>query len=346
MSVLGADAFLQPTETIQVAGFVFEEIKLPPFRLQFGGRIEHVSVDIDSSDPDLTSLTSPSQKDQEFWPISLAAGAIYDFAQDWQLTLNLSRSQRAPTAEELFARGPHDATFQFLVGDPNLDLETAYAADLSLRKTAGVVTGTLSGFYYYYDGFIDFTPTADFVDDLRVFIYTPKKADFFGGEAQVDFHFLPLTVTSASEREDSKSVKSVITGETGEAQKNPNDLYLRLRADYVHAEDADSDEPLPRITPLRYGASLNYESEHWEASIEGQRVNRQYRTAEFETSTPGYTFLNASIAYKFQWKKTYNFIYLKGTNLTHEEARDHLSFLKEVLPLAGRSITVGFRTTF
>jgi iron complex outermembrane receptor protein len=37
---------------------------------------------------------------------------------------------------------------------------------------------------------------------------------------------------------------------------------------------------------------------------------------------------------------------VKGTNLTNEEARDHLSFLKEVLPLAGRGITVGCRTTF
>jgi iron complex outermembrane receptor protein len=346
LSILGEDAFLQPTETIQVAGFIFEEIKLNPFRFQFGGRIERQSVEIDSSDPDLTSLTSPNQKNQEFWPISLAAGAIYDFAQDWQVALNLSRSQRAPTAEELFARGPHDATFQFLVGDPNLGLETAYAVDLSLRKTAGVVTGTLSGFYYHYDGFIDFTPTGDFEDGLRVFVYAPKTADFFGGEAQVDFHLLPLTITRMAEQSDPKSVKNVITGSSGEAEKNPNDLYLRVRADYVHAEDADSGEPLPRITPFRYSASINYESERWIASIEGQRVSRQNRVAEFETATPGYTFLNASIGYKFKVGPTYNYVFVRGTNLLDEEARDHLSFLKEVLPLAGRGVIVGMRTTF
>ena len=75
-------------------------------------------------------------------------------------------------------------------------------------------------------------------------------------------------------------------------------------------------------------------------------MNRQNRVAEFETSTPGYTFLNASIGYKFQWGRTYNYLFVRGTNLTDEEARDHLSFLKEVLPLAGRGVTVGFRTTF
>jgi iron complex outermembrane receptor protein len=346
LSILGEEAFLQPSETLAVAGFVFEEVKLRSVRLQFGARVEHQSIDIDSSDPALTSLTSPDQKSQEFWPISGAAGAIYDFAQGWQLALNLTYSQRAPTAEELFARGPHDATFQFIIGDPTLDVETSRNVDLSLRKTAGVITGFISGFYTSYDGFIDFAPTGDFEDGLRVFIYTPKKAQFFGGEARADIHLLPLSITKMSEPEDSKSVKNVITKSEETTQKNPNDLYLRLQGDYVHAEDTETGEPLPRITPLRYSASLNYETEHWTASIEGQRVSRQYRHSEFETSTPGYTFLNVSLGYKFQWGKTYNYLYVRGTNLTDEEARDHLSFLKEVLPLAGRGVTVGFRTTF
>jgi iron complex outermembrane receptor protein len=344
-SVLGEEAFLQPTDTFQAAGFIFEEIKLEPFRFEFGGRIESVHVSIDSSDPNLTSLTSPSQKNQDFLPISLAAGAIHDFAKDWQLSLNLSRSQRAPTTEELFARGPHDATFQFIIGNPKLELETAYAVDVTLRKTAGAVHGSLNGFYYHYDGFIDFTPTGDFEDGLRVFVYTPKKANFFGGEAQVDFHFLPQTLSQPGEPPDSKSVKAVVTGNTGEPQKNPNDLFLRIQADYVRAESADG-EPLPRITPFRYGASLNYESEHWSASVEGQRVNRQNRTAEFETSTSGYTFLNVSLGYKFQWGKTYNYVYLRGLNLTDEEARNHVSFLKEVMPLPGRGVVIGARTSF
>jgi iron complex outermembrane receptor protein len=345
LSVLGEEAFLQPTETLAVAGFIFEEVKLTPVRLQFGARVEHDSLSIDSSDPELTSLTSPSQKNQDFLPVSGAAGAIYDFAKDWQLALNLTYSQRAPTAEELFARGPHDATFQFIIGDPNLDVEINRSVDLSLRRTAGRVTGFISGFYTSYDGFIDFTPTGEIEDGLQVFIYTPKKATFYGGEGRVDFHLLPLEITRMSEPSDSKSVKNVITKGEETTEKNPNDLYLRIQADYVRAEDS-SGEPLPRITPFRYGISLNYESEHWFASIEGWRVDAQNRVAEFETPTPGYTFLNASIGYKFQWWRTYNYLYVRGTNLLDAEARDHLSFLKEVLPLPGRGVVVGLRTTF
>jgi iron complex outermembrane receptor protein len=66
----------------------------------------------------------------------------------------------------------------------------------------------------------------------------------------------------------------------------------------------------------------------------------------FETTTPGYTFLNASVGYNFHVGPTLVNVYLRGTNLTNEEARDHLSFLKDVLPLAGRSVLVGLRTTF
>jgi iron complex outermembrane receptor protein len=345
LSVLGDEAFLQPTKTLAVAGFIFEEVKLAPVRLQFGARVEYDSVSIDSSDPQLTSLTSPSQKNQDFLPVSGAAGAIYDFAKDWQLALNLTYSQRAPTTEELFARGPHDATFQFIIGDPNLDVEINRSVDLNLRKTAGHITGFLSGFYTSYDGFIDFNPTGEIEDGLQVFVYTPKNATFYGGEGRVDFHLLPLELTKPSEPSDAKSVKNVIMGGQETTQKNPNDLYLRLQADYVHAEDS-SGEPLPRITPFRYGISLNYESEHWTASIEGWRVDAQNRVAEFETPTPGYTFLNASIGYKFQWGRTYNYLFARGTNLLDAEARDHLSFLKEVLPLPGRGVVVGLRTTF
>ncbi len=348
LSVLGDAPFLQPTQTTELAAFIFQEFKFGLVRLQVGGRIEHQEVSIDSTDPLLTSLTSPSQKSQNFLPLSAATGVIYDFAEGWQLAVNGTYSQRAPSAEELFARGAHDATFQFIIGDPNLSVEKNLGVDVSLRRTAGVVTGSISGFYNHYDGFIDFTPTADFEDGLRVFAYTPKKAEFYGGEARADLHLLPLTLTRSTDAEatDPKSVKNVVSGERPEPQTNPNDLYLRLQSDYVHATDLDLGEPLPRITPLRYSASLNYESEKWNASIEGQRVDAQDRVAPFETTTPGYTFLNASLGYKFRVGPTYNYVYVRGTNLTNEEARDHLSFLKEVLPLAGRSITVGLRTTF
>ena len=45
-----------------------------------------------------------------------------------------SRGVGKALVEELYARGPHDATFQFLVGDPGLPKERVLGVDLTLLK--------------------------------------------------------------------------------------------------------------------------------------------------------------------------------------------------------------------
>ncbi len=386
LEVLGDEAFLQPTDTYQPAGFFFEEVRLfgdepkpptrpdpkdgpgkgaiaggdagafrPSLRLQFGGRVEFNRVTIDSRDPELTAIQPGDADSRDFVPLSASAGLVYEFAKDTNVALTLSYSERAPTAEELYARGPHDATFQYLVGQPNLGKEKQLGVDLSIRRRAGFVTGSLSGFYNRFYDFIDFTPTGDFVDDLRVFNYTAKNADFHGGEALADFHLLPASLSRPVAPPDHKSVKSVVSRQGRETVANPNDLYLELKADYVHAEDRDTGESLPRITPLRFGGGLGFTNESFNAKIEGIRVNHQYRTAQFETATPGYTFLNASAAYRFSLNGTNRGgalppvtaeVFVRGTNLLDEQGRNHQSFLKDVLPLPGRNVLGGIRLTF
>ena len=122
------------------------------------------------------------------------------------------------------------------------------------------------------------------------------------------------------------------------------DLIDRLRG--VAEGEGGSDRGLGlRIVTVQIKEAVVSSSRLWENLQKPYRAE-QDRVAPFETSTPGYTFLNASVGYKFRTGPTYNYVYVKGTNLTDAEARDHLSFLKEVLPLAGRGVVVGFRTTF
>lgn len=391
LAVGGADAFLQPTRTVQPAGFFFEEAKLiggstdrqssqaaaartgdgkdggksvtdnpvnaadawhPSLRLQFGGRIEYARVSIRSDDPLLTSLQPGDSKVADFLPLSASAGLVYEFLKDTNAALTLSYSERAPTAEELYARGVHDATFQYLIGDPNLPKEKQFGVDFSIRRRAGFVTGSLSGFYNRFTDFIDFTPEAGSVDGNRIFDYAPVNADFYGGEAFLDFHLLPSTLSRPAAPPDDKSVRARITGQGSEQVFNPNDLYFEVKADYVHAEDRDSGASLPRITPLRVGLALGYTGERLSLKVEGVRVNHQFRTAQYETSTPGYNLLNASASYRLPVQVGHGLnpitteIFLRGTNLTNEDARNHQSFLKDVLPLPGRNILGGVRLTF
>ena len=72
----------------------------------------------------------------------------------------------------------------------------------------------------------------------------------------------------------------------------------------------------------------------------------QNRVPAFQTTTPGYTFLNASVDYTFGLGPTIYSLYVRGTNLLNQTARESTSFLKDVLPLPGAGVMVGIRMTF
>ncbi|HEV7867734.1 MAG TPA: hypothetical protein VGO90_08635, partial [Chthoniobacteraceae bacterium] len=73
---------------------------------------------------------------------------------------------------------------------------------------------------------------------------------------------------------------------------------------------------------------------------------RQNRTAAFELPTDSYVLLNASVSYRFKTGPVDFDVFVRGTNLTNEEARQHTSFLKEIAPLPGRGVLVGLRAEF
>jgi iron complex outermembrane receptor protein len=333
-SALGDEAFLPHVENKVNSGFVFEEVPLADnVKLQFGARYDHQTND-----------TEPDQHfgpgiDREFNAYSTSAGIVYNPAKDYALALTLGYTQRPPTYVELFADGPHVATGTVEVGDSNLSTEDAFSIDLSLRKKAGFVTGSVSGFYYRFDRFISLTPTGtvDPGENLPVYAYRGVPADFAGGEAEAVFH---LIEGDSKPAEDGKSGIPKATGTSSQ------DLDLTLRADYVHAENRDTGEPIPRIPPFRTSAGLDYRYNRFGAQLEGSYNARQDRTAAHELPTDGYFLLNAGVSYDFDVKSVKTTLYLKGTNLTNEEARESTSFLKDISPLAGRGVVVGLRTDF
>ena len=317
-SALGEEAFLPPVETNVNSAFVFEEIPLDPFRLQFGARYDYQTNDSVSN-----AAFGPGIC-REFNAFSTAAGIVYIPVEDYAIALSFAYTQRPPTYVELFADGPHVATGTFEVGDPDLGTEDSLSVDLSLRKKSGRVTGSISGFYYRFDDFISLQPTGqlDPVDSLPVYDYRPIGATFYGGEIETTFHLL----------------EAVVTGDQR--------LDLILGADYVHAEDRSTGEPAPRIPPFRTRAALEYEQGPFDARLEGLYAASQDRHADYELPTDGYFLVNASISYDLQLGGVATTIYLKGSNLTNEEARQSTSFLKDIAPMPGRGVVLGLRAEF
>ena len=121
---------------------------------------------------------------------------------------------------------------------------------------------------------------------------------------------------------------------------------LRAWGDRVRAT-LDDGRNVPRMPASRAGLELAWRNDDWRASIGATRYFRQDRTAEFETRTPGFTLLDARLAWTFHetarggWET-----WLKGSNLANQTARLSTSLVKDEAPLAGRSVSLGVRAMF
>jgi iron complex outermembrane receptor protein len=312
-------------------------------RLQFGARYDH-----QANDRAGTEIFGPSLT-RDFNAFSASAGIVYTVSEPYVIAFSAAYTQRPPTYVELFSNGPHLATNAFEVGDPDLGKEESLAFDLSLRKTSGRVTGSVSLFYNRFSDFITAEPTGEFSEGeeegeegLPIFAYRAADAHFVGGELAATIH-----ITEHPTREPIAQPSADGKGAAADIAHSPHNLHIDLKADYVYAQNQETDRSLPRITPFRTSAALVYGwHDRVSARIEGQYVHEQNRTAEFELPTDGYFLLNASVSYRLPVRSAEFEVYLKGTNLTDEEARMHTSFLKDIAPLAGRGALLGLRASF
>lgn len=324
-SALGEEAFLPPVETNANSLFFFEEIPADKLRWQFGARYDH-----QTNHPDVG-------RDRSFDAFSASAGLVYQPTDDYEFTVSAAYTQRPPNYVELYADGPHVATGTFEIGDDDLGTEDSVALDFSLRKRTGRVTGSLSGFHYRFNDFISAQPTGSEQDSLPVYAYRAIGANFTGGEIEAIWHLLaPAEIPAA------KDAKSALAA----ARPINEQLDLSFRADYVYAEDRASGEAIPRIPPFRIGSSLDYARGPFSARLEGNYAFSQHRHADYEFATDSYFLVNASVSYDFQCGPFTSTVYLKGVNLTNEEARQSTSFLKDIAPVAGRGVVIGLQTEF
>jgi len=306
---LGDEAFVPASKTEAVSLFVFEERHFDRWTIELGARAEQQKIEVDPATglPDFDETAT-----------SLSAGTVWKFRADHALAFNLTRTQRNPQAAELYSDGPHIAAQRFEIGDPNLDQETSITTDVSLRRSGEGVQWTLSAFYNDYSDYIFAKPTDETADDLPVFVYVQDDAKFHGLEAEVVFPLL---------------------------QEGDQHLELRVASDYVRGELDDGGD-LPQIPPLRFGAGLHYERDQWHLGAQAFYYDEQDRTAANELPTESFTLVDVDASYRVPMGPTSVFLFLRGSNLLDEDARQHASPLKEIAPLPGRSAHFGVRAEF
>ena len=264
--------------------------------------------------------------DRHVHTTSASAGFGWKASEALHLSLGLDRAQRAPGAEELYSNGLHVATGSFEFGDATLGVETARRIELGLHLHHGPVEVQLSAWQARYDDFVYLAGTDAQVDGAPLRVWRQDDARFHGLEAKLDWDIAGTDAGSTA--------LQVFEVEHGD------------HVDAVTARVANGGN-LPRIVPARVGATLRWERERWRASLGAVRYAKQDDVAAYETATPGYTLVDAHVAWHIDTKSGREIeLFVDANNLSDQEARPHTSFLKDVVPLPGRNVVLGVRAFF
>jgi iron complex outermembrane receptor protein len=319
---VGEEAFLPRNETDQIGLFTLQSVQLGPVRIEGGVRFERSDLAARTAVDDLRYFRG----DRSFDAVSGSLGASYSFTDDVRLGLNLSRTERAPSAEELFSNGAHAGTQAYELGSPDFRLEKSWGVEGTFHAHSGRFSLDASAFYNDFDNFIYESQVEQSVCeaaaapsgrevDLPCFQFQQRNARYYGAEIDASFELATI----------------------GGYRVNAD-----LIGDYVRATVKGAG-PVPRIPPLRLLGGLEAQGDRLTARIEVERSFEQDRVAEFETRTGGFTLVNASVSFKPFGPENRTTLLVSGNNLFDVVARRHASFLKDFAPLAGRDIRATLR---
>ena len=307
---IGEEAFVPTSEIREQGVYTVQRYDRGPVGFEGGLRLDRRTLTA-------TPLGGTAEIEREFDNVSASIAAFLRPAPGLFLGLSLAHNERAPSEVELFADGVHIATAAYELGDVNLDKEKVNTLEATVHYTTGRFTGDLHVYRSEYDGFIDERNTG---------------AEFYFDEEDEYFPIYQFTQTDAT-----------FTGFEAEAsyavwQQGDRTLSVEGQADYVRAETDLG--PAARIPPWSVTGRLVWASTPFDASVEVRRVAEQDRVTENELPTDGYTLLNASVAWRPLTDRNVT-VFAEAHNLTDEEAREHVSFLKDIAPLPGRNLRVG-----
>lgn len=324
--------YIRDTDMKSGAVFLLEERPTDFGRFEFAARVDHVKADPSNLDEerdlDADSGAEYTQAavlgDRTFTPVSLSAGVLVDVDDTHHFRVSINRSERAPSAEQLYAFGEHAAASTAELGDPNLDKETYTNFELGFDKHEGP---------FRYD-------TTVFYNDVSDYIYLSSVDNGMGAPDTVDGGEVLLV---SNEQSDARFYGIEFSAEW-DVKVAQQPFTLSMMGDYVRAK-LKSGGDLPRISPARLGFGADTQVGEWGFGVDYQRVFKQSDTADLESDTSGYNLLSAHVHWQpQQWRQVQ--FYLQGHNLLDEDGRRHQSFLKDEAPIRGLAVMAGLRFNF
>jgi len=240
------------------------------------------------------------------------AGVVLTPAGGLSVSLNVGRAWRAPTLFELFANGPHIGEARYERGDSTLKPEASRAVDLGVRWGGRRARLELSAYHNRMSGYVYITPTAVFIDSLRVYQYGQAEAELFGGEAVF------------------------------EAEIGPG-LVARSRVETVRGTNLTSHEPLPLMPPTRAAVGFRWRDRF---SVDVDAYDRPKRLNPLDIPTPGYALLHLGGGGDVRLFGRAMRLDISLRNVLNQRYRSFLSRYKEFAFDQGRNLIVRLSSGF
>jgi len=299
----GREPIVPNASTLSGAAFAFEQWSPGSGRwtLLAGLRADARRLSADRND----SLGVVAQdRNSQAW--SGNAGVVFSPASGLSLSLNVGRAWRAPTLFELFANGPHIGEARYERGDSTLKPEASRGVDLGMRWSGRRARFEVAAYHNRMSDYVYITPTATFIDSLRVYQYGQSEAEMLGGEAELE--------------------AEVARG-----------LVARSRVEAVRGTNLTSHEPLPLLPPRRATIGFSWRDR---LSIDVDAYARPDRPNPLDIPTAGYALVHLGGGSDVRLFGRPMRLDIALRNATNQRYRSFLSRYKEFAFDPGRNLIV------
>ncbi len=324
---------LSPGGTVDnMAAFAFEEKRFGDLLLQAGLRYDHHQIEGKASKTANPSQNVTDAERHSYDVVTGSLGGIYTLTDNLSLAANAGRGFRAPSLFELYVAGKHGGVAAFQQGSPDLDPETSFNTDLSLRWASSTARASATVYRNVIDDYIFPRDTGERRSGSPVFAYDQTDAILRGVELSIEKDVTSrLTLSAAAETVN------------GERRDNGDDLPLlpadnmRVGARFAPQGAGWARNPYTSLTVRRYASK---------DAAPGEPFS-QFDDAPFGTaSTDGYTLvdLGAGIAPRIGEQVLH--LDLAVHNLFDEDYRGFLDTYKGYALSPGRDIRLTARLDF
>ncbi len=252
----------------------------------------------------------------------------------FSIAANLGSGWRAPLPVELYIRGVHHASYEYMIGDPELKPEQSINHDLIFRWVNDNVAYEFNMFYNRIYDYIFANPTGEFhylgfKQNIPIYRYEQSDAHLYGFEWYNQFKL--------TERARIDFGYDLVRGEI---------LSPMIDAD----NDGDVEKNLPHIAPDRFHGGItlhlpDFLLRNLKWRVEAEHYMIQDKLGEFENVlnrdadgdgfndeliSKGYSLLHTSLSGDLRFSAIKTTVLASVRNLTNEKYYSHLSNYKSI----------------